>query len=154
MSDSSNDEVDFASGMAAFEAKHFSRAAQLLSPFAEQGNAEGLFGLAHMYDAGEGVEKNPGEAVRGFTLAAQQGHTQAIRVLAQAYETGELDLKVNYAEAVSWLNAGIAAQDAWSIRRLARAYRRGELGLRIDLEQAAFLEARLAQLLPQPAKAP
>ncbi|MGB5538863.1 MAG: tetratricopeptide repeat protein [Gammaproteobacteria bacterium] len=121
---------------------------------AEQGDAEGLFGLAHMYAAGEGIEKNPQEAVKGFTLAAQQGHAQAIRVLAQAYEMGELGLKVNYAQAVSWLNAGVAAQDAWSIRRLARAYRMGELGQRIDTEQAAFLEGRLVHLSRQPANTP
>ena len=48
MSDSNSDEVDFASGMAAFEAKHFSRAAQLLSPFADEGNPEAQHRLAIM----------------------------------------------------------------------------------------------------------
>ncbi|HHC74332.1 MAG TPA: sel1 repeat family protein, partial [Thiothrix sp.] len=32
-----NEEMDYASAMAAFEAKHFSRALPLLSPFAEKG---------------------------------------------------------------------------------------------------------------------
>lgn len=117
---------------------------------AEQGYADGQFGLAHMYAIGEGTEKKPGEAVGLFTLAAQQGHARAIRVLAQAYEKGELGLQVNYAQAVSWLNAGVAAQDVWSIRRLARAYRRGELGQRIDDGQAAFLEGRLSRLGARP----
>ena len=35
MSDSDSDEVDFASRMAAFQAKHFSLAAHLPSPFAD-----------------------------------------------------------------------------------------------------------------------
>lgn len=117
---------------------------------AEQGDAAGRFGLAHMYAIGEGTTENPAEAVRLFTLAAQQGHARAIRVLAQAYEKGELGLEVNYAQAVSWLNAGVAAQDVWSIRRLASAYRRGELGQRIDNGQASFLEGRLSRLGARP----
>ncbi|MGD8935920.1 MAG: sel1 repeat family protein, partial [Thiogranum sp.] len=55
MSETSNDDVDFASGMAAFEARHFSRAAQLLSPFANEGNAEAQHRLAIMYQNGLGV---------------------------------------------------------------------------------------------------
>ena len=39
MSQSENENMDFASGKAAFEAKHFSRAMPLLSPFAESGHA-------------------------------------------------------------------------------------------------------------------
>ncbi|MFP5505120.1 MAG: sel1 repeat family protein, partial [Gammaproteobacteria bacterium] len=50
-----NDDVNFASAMAAFEAKHFSRAMQLLSPFAEQGNAEAQHRLAIMFQNGLGM---------------------------------------------------------------------------------------------------
>ena len=109
----------------------------------ELGDTEGMFGLAQMYAAGEGIGQDLQEAVRWYTLAAQQGHTSSIRVLALAHETGGLGLKINYAQAISWLNAGVVAQDAWATQRLARAWRRGELGLRIDSEQAAFLENRL-----------
>ena len=34
------DDVELSSGLSAFEAKHFSRAMQLLSPLAENGNTE------------------------------------------------------------------------------------------------------------------
>lgn len=110
---------------------------------AEAGDAEGMAGLAQMYAAGEGTEQNLQEAARWFTLAAQQGHTPAIRVLALAYESGGLGFDVNYAQAISWLNAGVDANDVWSTQRLARALRQGELGLRIDREQAGLLEMRL-----------
>lgn len=110
---------------------------------AEQGDAEGMYGLAQMLAAGEGVQQDNLQAVAAYTQAARQGHRPAIRVLALAYEKGELELNVSYAQAVSWLNAGVAARDTWSSKRLARAYRRGELGLRIDREQAGRLERRL-----------
>lgn len=117
---------------------------------AAQGNTDGMYGLARMYAAGEGVAQDRKTAVGWYTRAAQQGHAPSIRVLALAYEKGELDLDINYAQAVSWLNAGVAAQDVWAIRRLARAWRQGELGQRIDLEQATFLENRLARITAQP----
>ena len=50
--------VDLASGMAAFEAKHFTRALPLLSPFAERGNAQAQYRLAIMYQNGLGVVRN------------------------------------------------------------------------------------------------
>lgn len=116
---------------------------------AEAGDAEGMAGLAQMYAAGEGTEQNLQEAARWYTLAAQQGHTPAIRVLALAYESGGLGFDVNYAQAISWLNAGVAANDVWSTQRLARALRQGELGQRIDRERAGFLEMRLSGVQPK-----
>ncbi|MGB5297381.1 MAG: sel1 repeat family protein, partial [Thiogranum sp.] len=64
MSDNSNQDIELASGMAAFEAKHFSRAAQLLSPFAEDGNAEAQHRLAIMYQNGLGLAQHDGLALR------------------------------------------------------------------------------------------
>jgi len=116
---------------------------------ANAGDVEGMAGLAQMYAAGEGTEQNLQEAARWYTLAAQQGHTPAIRVLALAYESGGLGFEVNYAQAITWLNAGIAANDVWSTRRLAQALRQGELGLRIDREQAGLLEMRLSGNQPE-----
>lgn len=112
---------------------------------AELGDAEGMSGLANMYAAGEGTTKDLPAAVQWYTLAAQQGHAPAIRALAIAYETGQLGLAISYAQAISWLQAGVDAADSWSIMRLARAWRRGELGLRIDREQAADLESRMPE---------
>ena len=110
---------------------------------AEQGDAEGMYGLAQMLAAGEGVQQDDQQAVAWYTQAARKGYQPAIRVLALAYEKGELELNVSYVQAVSWLNAGVAASDTWSIKRLARAYRKGELGLRIDHEQAGLLDSGL-----------
>ena len=77
MSDMSSDDVDFASGMAAFEAKHFSRAAQLLSPFAENGNPEAQHRLAIMYQNGLGLAQHDGLALRWMKAAAENGYAVA-----------------------------------------------------------------------------
>ena len=53
------DEVELSSGLSAFEAKHFSRAMQLLSPLAESGNTEAQHRCAIMYQNGLGNKENP-----------------------------------------------------------------------------------------------
>ena len=110
---------------------------------AEQGFAEAEFGLAHMYASGEGVERDSDKAVELFTLAANQGHRQAIRVLALAFEKGQLGLRVDYDKSLYWLNVGVDAGDPWSAKWLAKAYRSGRLGLRIDPQRAEALEKQL-----------
>ena len=67
-----NEMMDFASAMAAFEAKEFSRAIQLLSPYAQQGDAEAQHRLAIMYQNGLGVAQNDTEAVKWMQAAAEQ----------------------------------------------------------------------------------
>ena len=55
---SAQEEMDFNSGMMAFEAKHFSRAMQILSPLAESGNTDAMHRCAIMYQNGLGVAVN------------------------------------------------------------------------------------------------
>ena len=45
---SAQDEMDFNSGMVAFESKHFSRAMQFLSVMAEKGNTDAMHRCAIM----------------------------------------------------------------------------------------------------------
>jgi len=89
MSETSNDDVDFASGMAAFEAKHFSRAAQLLSPFANNGNAEAQHRLAIMYQNGLGMAQHDALAARWMQAAADNGYAVAQHGLGFMYLEGE-----------------------------------------------------------------
>jgi TPR repeat protein len=110
---------------------------------AEQDHWPAVHGLAELYATGEGVPRDDAEARELFERAARAGYTPSVRVLALAYEKGELGLRPSYENAVTWLQAGVSAGDASSIERLARAYRLGELGLRVNRGRAAELEARL-----------
>lgn len=79
---------------------------------AEQGNIEGVAGLAEMYAKGEGVEKDHEQALILFKQAAEAGHAGSIRVLVAAYEKGGLGVEKSDTELAYWkakesaLNAG------------------------------------------------
>ncbi|UCB55658.1 MAG: sel1 repeat family protein [Thiotrichales bacterium] len=115
---------------------------------ADTGDAEAEHGLAEMYAGGDGVAQDGSEAMRLFTSSASKGYTPAIRVMATAYEKGEMGVRVDYETAREWLEKGVQLNDRWSITRLAQAYARGELGLRIDRQRAAQLEQQLAKQEP------
>jgi len=111
------------------------------------GEAEGQFELARMYAYGEGIKQDKKLAFELFKKSANQQYTPAIRVLALAYENGDLGLRADYELAQHWLRRGQLANDYWSLKRLAQAYRKGDLGLRINHQKAEQLEQQLAPLL-------
>ena len=65
-----NDDMDLQSGLAAFEAKEFTRAIQLLSPLADKGNAEAQYRLGMMFHKGLCRVVNEEAAVKGMTAAS------------------------------------------------------------------------------------
>lgn len=112
---------------------------------AEQGNADGEFGLGNMYASGEGVKRDPAEARKWLTRAAEKNHVRAMAAVAQAYISGGLgldDKERSGDEARRWLLRAADNQYLPALDFLARAYRAGTLGLSIDLKQAEALEAR------------
>ena len=116
---------------------------------AAQGDPDGEFGLGAMYAAGEGVKRDPQEARQWIARAAQQGHPQAINVLAQAYMAGELGIDENERAgpvALMWIRRAADAGHVPALDYLAGAYRRGALGLAVDEKQAERLEARAKAL--------
>jgi hypothetical protein len=69
---------------------------------AQQGNADGQFGLGEMYAKGEGIERDLAKAYEYIELAAERGHQRAIRVLSQAYENGGLGQRADPERAAYW----------------------------------------------------
>ena len=82
-------EVELNSGLSAFEAKHFSRAMQLLSPLAEEGNTEAQHRCAIMYQNGLGNKANPLLAFKWMKAAAESGHALAQHGLGFMYMEGD-----------------------------------------------------------------
>ncbi|OGS92270.1 MAG: hypothetical protein A2Z95_01315 [Gallionellales bacterium GWA2_60_18] len=116
---------------------------------ADQGNAEGQFGLGSMLSIGEGAPKDTTEARRLIALAAEQGHKQAVSVLAQAYISGKLDIPENErqgAEAQRWIK--LSAEDNYlpAIDALIKAYREGGLGLEANAAEAERWQAKSYEL--------
>ena len=76
--------------------------------FNREGNAQAQYNLGICLAQGEGVQKNPVEAVRLWRKAAEQGDAMAQYQLGRRYYFGDAVL-IDYAEAVKW-NALAAAQ--------------------------------------------
>ena len=68
---------DFQKGLEAYENGDYATALKEWEPLAEGGNSRAQFNLGVMYDDGQGVPQDDKEAVRLYTLAAEQGYADA-----------------------------------------------------------------------------
>lgn len=123
---------------------------------AEQGNADGEFGLGTMYMSGEAVKRDPAQAYAWFLRAAERKHDAATLALANAYlrfEKGELDVGPERARAAEWLAKAAALDYLPALDALALAYRAGNFGLAPDLalaqQHAARADAIRRKSLPE-----
>ena len=94
-------DMDLASGIAAFEAKEFRRAFQLLVPLAARGEPEAQFRVAVMCRNGLGGVANEALAFSTMRDAARQGHGLAQHGLGVMYLYGEC-VEKDEAEAAAW----------------------------------------------------
>ncbi len=129
-------EVEFSSGVAAFEAKHFSRAMQLLSPFAET-DAQAQHMLAIMYQNGLGTVENPEQAFKMMQASAEQGYPIAQHGLGFMYMQGEC-VEKDSKKAIEWFEKAAAQGLQGSLTTLAMMYEQGE-GVEKNLEKAKEL---------------
>ena len=110
--------MDFASGMAAFEAKHFSRAIRMLSPFADQGDPVAQHLCAIMHQNGLGVVRNELMAYKLMKASAEQGYGLAQHGMGFMYLEGECANK-NGEEAAKWFRLAGAQGLQGSLTTLA-----------------------------------
>jgi TPR repeat protein len=113
------------------------------SSAAEQGDAEGQFGLAQMYANGEGVEKNENMAREWMLKAVEQKHPNAMRMYASALESGRFGIPLDRARALAIYQACHAEGDMACSKRLVLAYRHGELGLPVDRKKSEQLNIEM-----------
>lgn len=116
---------------------------------ADQGNANGQFGLGAMLSVGKGIKKDLAEARRWITLAAEQGHKQAINVMAQAYLGGQLgvaELERQGEDALKWVKLAADIGYLPAIDALVLAYRNGGMGLAADAAASGYWQAKANDL--------
>lgn len=90
------------------------RADQLLDDtrqLAEQGDEEAQFSMGLRYDTGDGVERNPQQAVQWFNKAAKAGVAGACLYLGMKYEFGA-GVSQNRKTAIHWYKK--AAVQGWT----------------------------------------
>lgn len=96
-----------AEGRAAFDRGHYPRAARLLLPLAERGNARAQAMIGFMYATGQGVPQNYDVAGYWYRLSAEQGDTTAQYLLGLAYDKGQ-GVPMDEVAAYKWLNLAAA----------------------------------------------
>jgi len=80
--------------------------------------------LGYKYLEGDGVEKNVREAVKWFTLAADNGDVYAAYTLGRTFHAGD-GIPQDYAEAMKWFRVAAEMGDASSQYRVAEMYQTG-----------------------------
>jgi len=88
-------------GAYAYQKGAYDIALDELKPIAEQGNPAAQNYLGYMYAHGEGVRKDPKEAVKWYLKSALQGLSSAQTNLASMYQNGR-GVKKNLKEARKW----------------------------------------------------
>ena len=69
---------------------------------AEQGNIDGIAGLAEMYAKGDGVDQDFDKARELYIEAGEAGHAASIRILIAAYAAGGLGVEQDLEQLAYW----------------------------------------------------
>ncbi len=133
-------DMELSSGIAAFTAKEFGRAMQLLSPLAEAGEPEAQFRVAIMHQNGLGVVANPEKALQMMRAAAKADHALAQHGLAFMYLYDE-QIERDVLEAVRWLELAVGHGLHGAMTVLAELYAKGD-GVPRDTARARELYAQ------------
>ena len=133
----------FDEAVAAYEHGDYATAYRGFLSAAEQGNANAQVYLGFMYDAGEGVSQDDGEAVKWWRRAAEQGDADAQRILGTLYREGE-GVPQDYDEAVKWYRRAAEQGDADAQFSLGAMYSYGE-GIPQDYGEAVKWFRRAAE---------
>jgi hypothetical protein len=96
-----------------------------IKKWAEKGDRNDQFELGCRYDKGEGILKDPFEAVKWYRKAAEQGDKSAQFDLGVCYDEGEGVPKDPF-EAVKWYRKAAEQGDRYAKFNLAISYARGE----------------------------
>lgn len=120
-----DEEMQLASGIAAFEAKEFRRAWQMLEPLSDNGSADAQYRCAIMLQNGLGVIAQPKKAAALMQEASDQGLPLAHHSLGVACLFGE-GVEQNTDEAVRLLEMAGASGLAGAWSTLGMVYMEGQ----------------------------
>ena len=85
----------------AFRHGDYETAFREFKPLAEQGHADAQTNIGLLYENGQGVPQNYGEAVKWYRKAAEQGYADAQKNLGVMYADGA-GVPQNYGQAARW----------------------------------------------------
>ncbi|MAO57490.1 MAG: hypothetical protein CMM61_17585 [Rhodospirillaceae bacterium] len=124
---------DLSDGIAAFDAKDYGRAYDLLLPYTEKGHPESCFRIGVILENGDGREAEPARAAGYYEIASSAGLLSATFNLARLYDIG-LGIPQDYAKAAELYRIGAEKNYASSQLNLGLLYFGGR-GLTTDFVQ-------------------
>ncbi len=131
---------------AAYDAGDFARAAELVMPLANAGDAAAMNMLGLMYDDGlGGLSVDPVRALDLYTRSADAGFTGAMNNLARVYHYGLLGEEVDVARAQALYERAIEGGSEFAMNNFALMQEEGLLGAP-DWASIIDLYARAANL--------
>ena len=103
----------------------YNKAATLLRPVAEQGDAQAQTYMGLLYEKGDGVPQDYVEAVKWYRLAAEQGKADAQYYLGNMYRNGN-GVPQDEAEAVIWYSKAAEQGKSTAQYSLGEIYAKGK----------------------------
>ena len=116
---------DFDVANSAYQNNNYSTALQLLTPFAEQGDARAQAILGEIYYHSRGVPQNDFEALKWFHLAAEQGSAPAQLHLGIMHAEGH-GVPQDFIQGAKWYRMAADQGYPEAMYYLGLAYARGE----------------------------
>ncbi len=135
-------EAGLEAGVAAYKRADYVAARTAWAPLATAGDAAAQYYLGHLYAKGEGVARDPGQALRWFRAAAEQGEPYGQFALGYVYEHG-LGAAADLGAAVRWYRAAAAQGNLAARNNLGLMYEQGR-GVARDFVRAYAWYARAA----------
>ncbi|MFT5425784.1 MAG: hypothetical protein ACI9ZT_000717 [Gammaproteobacteria bacterium] len=129
--------ASYEEGKQAYLAKDYETALAILKPLAESGDSQAQVTLGIMYDFGQGVSKDPTEAIKWYIKAAEQGIPVVQHDVGVKYFEGQ-GVEQDYLKAAYWWEQSANSGLADSQFNLGLLYYRG-IGLEIDYQKASTL---------------
>ncbi len=141
---SSSWSADFAKGQEAYNSGDYHTAITEWQPLAEEGNADGQFGMALLYANGFGVPLDDDQALKWYRSAAEQGHAEAQCNLAVMHANG-WGVPQSDEESFKWFSLAAEQGVTQAQISLARMYSSG-FGVAQDNVQAYMWFAIASEL--------
>jgi TPR repeat protein len=133
--------------LAAFRSGDYVKAAELLRPIAEQGDASAQYRLALMYTEGKGVPRDEKAALMWFQRAAEKGDAAAQYETGVSYATGAGTAR-NDAEAAKWFRRAADQGMPYAQLNLGLLYASGRGVPQNNVEAMTWLQLALFALPP------
>ncbi len=130
-------------GKQAFAARNYDDARQSFAKAFGDGEAEGGYFLARMFELGLGVEVDDLAAVRLYRQTAQSGYAQSLNRLALMHFRGELGVAQDFVQARDYFSLAAKAGDKNAQFNLGKLYFEGK-GTDKNLDQALALYRQAA----------